>query len=100
MNLISWIPILKLLPVAFVVGIGAQIAASVLNLSGDKADLAAQVRSLEGRYAGAIVRIERRDAAINALPASCKAQALGWVKNGDAPTPFNPFSTDVQRSGQ
>ena len=91
----NWLSFARIGALVFLFGLGSQIAASVMNLTGDKAELSAQLKRLEGRYAGAVMRLERRDAAVAALPTQCRIQAQDWIKTGNIPVKFDPFKGDL-----
>lgn len=82
---------IKIFGVIVVMTVAATVVTNVMSMSARIADQQQTIKRLEGKLSGAYMRIDRRDAAILALPDRCKAQALEWVKTGDIPSSFNPF---------
>lgn len=95
MNISGGLGLVKILAVVSALGFISTTIGHYTSLSGELEKSRAQVKRLEGRLAGAVMRIERRDNAIDALPTQCRAQAQGWVRTGDIPIRFKPFDQSV-----
>lgn len=59
------------------------------------AELEATVKRQEGRLNGAYLRIQRRDDAVDALPAQCRTKALYYIKTGDIPKKWDGIINDT-----
>jgi hypothetical protein len=88
--------ILKFLPALGFLGLvlsgGAYAAVThYTNLSGRVVTLEQANKRLTSRLAGAEMRVERRNNAIQALDPKCRDKAQEYVKTGNIPVFRNPF---------